>query len=109
MDFILLINPIAYILADSDEIAAVPLLLALSGFIFYAMIYSRYRNADKRHVHERETRTEVANLQCSDVFIQRRKGLRSASIKNSNHIRVEGAQNVSSGSSLTKLTKLVKP
>jgi len=105
MDIVLVINTLAYVLADSDELAAAPLALALSGFIFYSIMYARYRNADKRHVHERETRTVVANLASSDSFVQRKKGLSNATMSGANHARVEGAQNVSSGSKLTNVLK----
>jgi len=107
MDIILVFNTLVSIIADSDGSGAeaAPLILLASGFIFYAMMYSRYRNADKRHVHEKETSTVVANLECKDSFIQSRKGLRNASISNSNHTRVEGALNVSSGSKLLDMAK----
>ena len=102
MEAILIFNTLAYVLADSDSggAAAAPLILMLSGFIFYAMMSARYRNADKRHVHEKETSTVVTNLECSDVFMQSRKGLTSATMSKANHIRVEGALNVKGGSKL---------
>ena len=103
MDFLTLIFSFAPILAASDDsgAAAAPLVLLLSGFIFYGIMYSRYRNADKRHSHESETSTMIANLVPSDVFIEKKKGLKSASMNGANHTRIEGALN--QGSSSTKL------
>ena len=102
MNIILAFNTLIFIIADSSssDAAALPLLLALSGFIFYAIMYSRYRNADKRHIHEKETATVVANLACSDSFIQKRKGLRNATIAKANHTRVEGALNTGKSNKL---------
>jgi len=104
MAIILLINTLAYILADSgDEMAALPLILALSGFIFYFSMYARYRNADKRHVHEKETSTVVANLAAYDTFVKNNKGLANATMRGANHTRVEGALNTSSGNKIEKM------
>jgi len=107
MDIILLINNLAFVLADNGDsgAAAAPLILALSGFIFYFLMNSRYRNADKRHVHERETTTIVANLVSTDTYAKSRKGLTNATMSGSNHSRVEGALNVNSGNKLTKMIK----
>jgi len=105
MDIISIINVLAYVLAEDDGIAALPLVLLASGFIFYGMMVARYRNADKRHVHEKETATVVANLQKTDSFIKSKKGLTNSKMSGANHSRVEGALNVSSGSKLTKMLK----
>jgi hypothetical protein len=45
--------------------------------------YTRYRNKDKRHHHERETLSEVANLQVMDQYFR--------SDRNSRHSRMSGA------------------
>ena len=107
MDITLVFNTLVFIIADSDSsgAAAAPLILLASGFIFYWMIYSRYRNADKRHIHEKETTSVVANLECTDSFIQSRKGLHNATLNRSNHSRVEGALNVSSSNKLLDVVK----
>ncbi|MCL2808072.1 MAG: hypothetical protein FWD27_07980 [Coriobacteriia bacterium] len=91
------------IIASSDTedgAALIPLVLALSGVIFYAAMYSRYRNADKRFLYEKKTSATVANLIPTDNFLQKRKGLTNASLRGANHKRVEGALNRGSGSKL---------
>lgn len=96
MDLITLIFtlvPIAASNDDSSAAAAAPLLLLLSGFVFYFYIYSRYRNADKRHSHERETSAHVENLAVSDVLLKNQKGLTNAKMRGANQTRVEGALN----------------
>jgi len=105
MDISNVINTLAYVAADVDEAAALPLFLLLSGFIFYGYMYARYRNADKRHKHEKETTTIVANLESSDTYFKSRKGLKSATMAGSNHTRVEGALNVGSGNKLLDMVK----
>jgi len=106
MDLFYLFHALLPVVADSDSDNAsglLPLLLALSGFIFYMAMYSRYRNADKRHAHEKATNTTLANLQCTDVFIKSRKKLKNAKMQGANHARVEGALNVSGGDKLKQL------
>ena len=104
MDILFLVHTLASAVADSDSDggALIPLILVLSGFIFYGVMYSRYRNADKRHRHEKETSAAVANPQGANTFFQSRKGLTNARMLGANHTRVEGALNQSSGSKLLK-------
>ena len=101
-----ILAPVVAASGDGDAAAAAPLVLALSGFIFYGIMYSRYRNADKRHTHERETKADIANLACTDAFVQSRKGLRNASLNGANHSRVEGALNVGSAKKLLGFIKM---
>jgi len=104
MDLSVVMNSLASFIADirvGGEVLA-PLVLVLSGVILYAMVVSRYRNADKRHTHEKETTATTANLAIMDKFVQSRKGLKNASINGSNHHRVEGALNVDTSSKLKK-------
>ena len=78
---------------DGNSAALVPLVLCLSGFIFYFYIVSRYRNADKRHSYEKETEATVANLGVHDKLVKNQKGLSNPSMSGANHNRVEGALN----------------
>ena len=101
MTLFILVYALAPIIAassDSSEIAAAPLILVLAGVIFYATIYARYRNADKRHSHETETSTTVANLLMRDNYLRHMKRLSYARMRGANHQQIEGAQNVSGGS-----------
>ncbi len=57
------------------------LILLLAGPLFYARVHFRYRNTDKRHRHESETRSEVLDVRCTDTFVEHREGLRSRRMK----------------------------
>lgn len=56
----------------------------LSGFVFYFIMWFRYRNASARHTYERETKTNVKNLRKEDRFVKNLKRLRSSSIEGRN-------------------------
>ena len=76
---------------DSDDDGSLLFLLfLLSGFIYYGIMYSRYRNKGARHTYESETKNEITNLKKVDDLIERRKGLRSSTIKNRNDNKLEG-------------------
>jgi len=70
----------------------VGLLFMLSGFIFYALMYFRYRNANKRHHHESETEATLLNLRERDDFVQSRKGLSNRTMSGANNHEVRGAR-----------------
>ncbi len=90
---------------ESDDSGAyLPLLLCLSGFIFYAVMYARYRNADKRHSHESETASETRGVQGYDQLVERRTGLSNASMHGANDSEIEGALN-SGGDALEMLKR----
>ncbi|GAS89183.1 hypothetical protein [Mycolicibacterium brisbanense] len=61
----------------------IPFLFLLTGPAFFMYQYSRYRNKNKRHHHERETLSEIANMQAMDQFAQ--------SVTNSRDSRMSGA------------------
>jgi hypothetical protein len=67
------------------------LLLLLAGPIYFIIIYARYRNTDKRHHHELETKAAIEDVQASDVFIEHRKRMRNAQINGRNDNAVRGA------------------
>ncbi len=60
----------------------------LSGFIYFIIMYARYRNSDARHNYEKETKTNMSNLRKVDKFITRREGLPNSRIRSidNNHI-----------------------
>ena len=99
--------PIIASSSDDNEAALAPLLFLLSGFIFYGIMYARYRNADKRHYHEKETSAVVANLQVGDALLKNMKGLSNSSMPGANQSRVEGALNQGSGQNI--LLDAIKP
>ena len=105
MDIMYLLYTFLPVVAASEESSgawAVPLILLLSGFIYYGVIVSRYRNADKRHMHERETASAIANLQTMDSYVQSKQGLSNAKMSGANHSRVEGALNTRNSQNLVK-------
>ncbi|MDR1421840.1 MAG: hypothetical protein LBI64_03125 [Coriobacteriales bacterium] len=78
---------------DEGDIAYLALALLASGFIYYGFIYARYRNQDKRHSHEHETRALIENVQVVDQLRQHRTGLSNAEMAGRNDARIEGALN----------------
>ena len=67
-------------------------LLLVSGFVFYATIYLRYRNIDERHHYENETKHEIKNLVREDRFIRKLTGLRKDRIEGENASELKGNQ-----------------
>jgi len=70
---------------DSSEIA---LILLIAGFVYYGIIYMRYRNTNERFEHEKETRTSINNVERSDVYIRRLKRQKNSVIKGANSTSV---------------------
>ena len=65
-------------------------ILLLAGFIYYGVMYAKYRNQGARHVYEKETKKEIENMQRVDEFIKHEKGLDNSSMKNRNDNKLEG-------------------
>lgn len=62
----------------------------LSGLIYFFVQYTRYRNSNARHYHEKETKTEMFNLENVDRLVKRRKGLSNSRIEGANNTQVSG-------------------
>jgi hypothetical protein len=90
---ILVLAPVIAASDDSSSVVAIPLLLCLSGFIYFAIMYARYRNADKRHSHESETNSDVSDVKGYDQLIEHRTRLSSSSMSGANDSQIEGALN----------------
>lgn len=56
----------------------------LSGFVFYFIMWLRYRNAGARHTYEKETKTNVKNVRKEDRFIKELKRLKNSNIEGRN-------------------------
>lgn len=69
-------------------------LFLLAGVIYYAVMYSRYRNQGARHYHESETEKKMENLKEVDNLIRHETGLTNSRIEGANNTRVTG-QNIS--------------
>lgn len=66
--------------------------LLLAGPIFYAAMFVRYRNTDKRHKHESETRATMHDVRGSDQYHRSLKGVSHSSMKGANNEEVRGAR-----------------
>ena len=60
------------------------------GFIFYWIKLAKYRNMNKRHLHEAETKSTVNNMKKSDNLREHRKGLSNSRISGQNDSEVKG-------------------
>lgn len=52
-----------------------PWLFLLSGVVYYLIIYGKYRNSGARHSHEKDTKTNISNLNKTDKLVRREKNL----------------------------------
>lgn len=78
--------------SDSDG-TGIAWLLLLAGPLFYGVMYLRYRNADKRHKHESETRATMHDVRGTDHLNRSLKGLSNSKMKGANNRAVRGARN----------------
>ncbi|MDR2584611.1 MAG: hypothetical protein LBC84_00060 [Prevotellaceae bacterium] len=62
-----------------------------AGFVYYGIMYARYRNKGARHHHEKETKSTTDNMRKVDDFVKRRTGLSNAKIKGANNTSVRGS------------------
>lgn len=67
-------------------------LFLLAGFIFFGIMYARYRNSGARHKHELETKRSISNLQSVDNFIKHEHGLSNSSIRGRNNNTIIGGK-----------------
>lgn len=100
-------EPMVYAASSDSDIGSLPLLLLLSGFLFYGYIFMRYRNADKRHRHERETDAETHNVERYDKYVRTRRGLSNRRMSGANNKRVDGALN-KTGNAMSALRRAIR-
>lgn len=83
--------------------------LLLPGIIFFAVMYSRYRNSGARHTYEKETSNEMTNMSMIDDYLERRNGLEESSIEGANNEQVNGNHSTDFVSQIKKsgLTSIV--
>ena len=62
----------------------------LSGFIYFFVMYLRYRNSNARYHHETETKKKMFNLKKTDNLIKRENGLSNSRISGANNTKVSG-------------------
>lgn len=66
-------------------------LLFLSGFIFYGAVVRRYRNTDKRHLHESETEATMLGVRGVDQQVNTLKGVKNSRMEGANNHEVRGS------------------
>ena len=60
------------------------------GFVYFFVMYSKYRNQGARHKHELETKCKYENLKSVDTFVTQRKGLTNSRMSGANNMHVNG-------------------
>lgn len=65
-------------------------LLCTTGFIYYRVIFNRYRNENARHTYEKETKTSVELLAKDDIYVKMATNLKSEKITGQNNTRIDG-------------------
>ena len=65
-------------------------LLLLSGFIYFMVMFTKYRNSDARHTYETETKKNISNLRKVDNFVQSKRGLTNSTMSGANNKIVNG-------------------
>lgn len=84
------LGPLVQASSDSSGGNGFAFLFLLAGFVFYGLMYVRYRNVHKRHHHESDTKSRTANVQASDTFVHSRKGVRDSKMPGANNRSVNG-------------------
>ena len=82
-----LLGIIAMLFADDFDYAW---LFSLSGFIYFFVMYMKYRNTNARHHHETETKTNMFNIKKGDTLIKRKTGLTNSTMDGANNKKVSG-------------------
>ncbi|WP_062213858.1 hypothetical protein [Demequina oxidasica] len=78
--------------SSGDDGGFIGFIFLLSGFAFYALMYFRYRNADKRHRHESETEATLLNMKKGDTFVRSKTGMSNSRMSGANSHEVRGAR-----------------
>ena len=93
--------------SDDDNIGILIVML-LGGFIFYGVMYFRYRNSNARHVYENETKKQVLNMVESDTLVEHKKRLSNSSMEGANYKKLDG-ETISKNSDLgNKINNSIK-
>jgi len=77
---------------SSDGVANFGFVFLLSGFIFYGLMFMRYRNINRRHHHETETEVDTANARNEDRKVDSVRGATSRRMRGANNTRTGAAQ-----------------
>ena len=83
--------------SSSGDPRLLGLLLLLSGFVFYGWVYLRYRNTDKRHLHESETEARMLDVRAADQHVNTLTGLKDSKMEGANNHDVRAGNRRASG------------
>lgn len=76
---------LAMLLADDFDYKG---LFLLAGFIYFFIMFLKYRNSNARHHHETETKKKILNLKKIDNFIRHETKLKNAKMSEANNTQV---------------------
>ena len=79
--------------SSGGEEQAFKLIFLLSGPVYFAIMYARYRNKGARHSHENETEAAITNVTGSDNRVRRITGTSNPSLSGANESQIRGARN----------------
>jgi hypothetical protein len=88
--FILWLVTMPFLASDGEDGDLGWLFLTL-GFVFYGLMYARYRNKGARHSHEKKTKATISNLQKTDKFVAKRTKLTKPRMEGANNTSVRGS------------------
>lgn len=77
---------------SGDDARGIGLVFLLAGFVFYTLVYRRYRNTDKRYRHESRTQASLHNVQADDGYIRTRRRLSNRRMEGANNHAVQGSR-----------------
>ena len=67
-----------------------PWIFLIGGFVYFGLIYGKYRNQGARHTYELETKRDMKNVKKYDNFVKKEHGLSNSTMKNANNTRING-------------------
>ena len=88
--FVEVLSWFAKLFADTLVDSDLTWLLLISGFGFFGIMYSKYRNTGARHHFESETKKRIFNISRKDMFIKKRTGLSNSTMEGANNERIDG-------------------
>lgn len=91
--FSILVEILAFFLAliltnNSDD--NWPWIFLIGGFVYFGLIYGKYRNQGARHTYELETKRDMKNVKKYDNFVKKEHGLSNSTMENANNTRING-------------------
>ena len=78
--------PFVRVFTDSDY----AWLLAFLGFIFFGLMYSKYRNSSARHYYEKETKSTMDDVKKVDKLLKNLTGLTNSRMSGANNSAIHG-------------------